>query len=124
MKTQKGYIIPVIAVTLLLVLAGFSLFSGKKVESPIVENIATSTSDTVITPVTPFTTIVSNESKKEENATGTASTTIKTPDNNIKIESTSTLEVSSGSCSENSDCKDGKICYFKPGGEIGACTTL
>ncbi len=30
-------------------------------------------------------------------------------------------EKNKGQCVENSDCRDSEICYFKPGGNIGAC---
>lgn len=37
MHTNKGYIIPLISVIILLILAGVFLFTGKKLESPVVE---------------------------------------------------------------------------------------
>lgn len=37
MKTNKGYILPVILILLLLLLAGFFVFTQKVAESPVVE---------------------------------------------------------------------------------------
>lgn len=75
MKTQNGYIVPVILVVLLLVLAGFFLFSGKYAESPTIESpVATSTPSATTSPVSTSTADLSDEEEGEPATT--SSTTL------------------------------------------------
>lgn len=112
MKTQKGYILPIILIVLLLGLAGFFLFTSQPVESPVVEDTP------VMATTTTTTTSISNDINNEDIggeeivSTSTASTTID-------------LDVSvSNQCTTDEDCLGSEICYFKPGGTIGSCTEL
>jgi flagellar basal body-associated protein FliL len=52
MHTNKGYIIPLISVIILLILAGVFLFTGKKLDSPVVEEKPASTTPVVEEPAT------------------------------------------------------------------------
>lgn len=109
MKTQKGYILPIILVIILLILAGFIIFTQKQVIAPESEEslFATSTTDIVDSPAT--TTINSTEEVSNDTPVSTSTESSE----NVSIE-----------CVENDDCSNGEVCYFKPGGTVGACTSL
>ena len=113
MKTQKGYILPIILIVLLLVLAGFFLFSSIPAESPVIEDTPSVVATTTVIEATSTPKEVNNEDIGGEQR--------------IEEDSNATTTISSdtlGQCVENEDCSDEQVCYFKPGAKIGACTEL
>ena len=109
MKTQKGYILPIILVIILLILAGFIIFTQKQVIAPESEESLFATSTTNIEDSVVATTTDSTENTSTDD---TVSTT------------TDSIEEVSVECVENKDCSGDQVCYFKPDGTVGACTNL
>lgn len=113
MKTQKGYILPIILIVILLGLAGFFLFSSNPVESPVVDEAPVIQATTTQT-VTDTATNTNNEDIEGEEIEDDqiASTTL---DIDVSI---------SGQCQTDADCAGDEICYFKPSSTVGSCTEL
>jgi hypothetical protein len=109
MKTQKGYILPIILVIILLVLAGFIVFTQKQVIAPESEEslFATSTTDTIDSSIATTTNSIEDAPSDDPVSTTTDS-----------------VEDVSIQCVQNEECSDGGTCYFEPGGSIGVCTNL
>ncbi len=107
MKTQKGYILPIVLIVILLTLAGFFIFSVKDQKSPVAEEMPVSNN------VNSTTTLSDVFEENSNNQTATTSGEVEEND-----------DLSSDQCLENSDCPEDSVCYFKPGGNIGACTGL
>ncbi|MEN9921691.1 MAG: hypothetical protein RLZZ517_669 [Candidatus Parcubacteria bacterium] len=95
---NKGYIVPTTLIVLLLIFAGFFVFTP--VQSPIIPQ---------------------NESVK-------STTTPSFTDTDEFIEKTATttnpIENTSTECLKNEDCGPDGMCYFEPGGTIGVCTNI
>ncbi len=112
MKTQKGYILPIILIVLLLGLAGFFLFTSQPVESPVLDETP------LVATTTPIaTTTISNTNNEDIGGE-------EIIDDDM---ASSTIEVDasvSNQCTTDNDCTENQVCYFKPGGNQGSCTDL
>ncbi len=78
-NTQKGYIVPLVMIVLLLGLAGYFLFAGEPVESPIVEQAPTTQTQAPVVPrpnPTDTGSTTDEDDGDEPIATTTASTTV------------------------------------------------
>ena len=105
MHSSKGYIVPIVLILILLIVAGFFIFTQKPVESPTLDTLPV-----LVATTTPSTSDLNTDDKNnlEEDtiATTTATTTVS----------------SSNECRVDSDCLGRGICYFEPGGKVGVCT--
>jgi apolipoprotein N-acyltransferase len=107
---NKGYIIPMTIIVLLLIAGGFVVFSQKPVSSPTIERV---TSVEVQTTSTQTTSDTSEEVQEIE----------ETP---LEEDATTTTSIQTEllQCLKNEDCPDDKVCYFKPEGKIGSCIKM
>lgn len=114
MYMSKGYIVPFILIALLLVLAGFIVVNAPANEVQINE-----VKNTNLAPIQEEGGEVSDE---YPSASSTDESVLETDDTEENPTSnTDEVEEDPFACSENGECSNGKICYYKPGGTVGSC---
>ncbi len=105
MKTSQGYIVPIILIILLLILAGFFVFSDisiknstKKLDLPIFQATTTNEEPPVI---------------EDEMPVGTTTADVQ--------EDKDPIPDQGKVCMEDTDCNAGQTCFIRPGGPDGIC---
>jgi hypothetical protein len=111
MYMNKGYIVPIILVVLLLVLAGFVVVGGPSQKVPTNEIKNTGSINTQEQEKVEDTNSITEE---DSNASSTDEDT---------SEATSTIEdqIPTVACSSESDCAENQTCFIRPGGSEGYC---
>jgi hypothetical protein len=74
MHSSKGYIVPVVLILILLIVAGFFIFTQKPIESPALETLpilVATTTPSIVSTSTP-----ESEQEDDVSATTTSSTTV------------------------------------------------